>query len=143
MRKNPEKTSPRKLVPTGDRTRARCVTSAHATTAVDLMHVEHCEISILQLIKKIIYLKIEDFCCGIGCVSFVFVLSCVVFGGGPGIVLTTHSGRPAQSRDCCSPYRRLTHGNLDCKSLGVSVRDWGRVNKRRRRRRRNELREAC
>ena len=32
MRKNPEKTSPRKPVPTGDRTRARCVTSAHATT---------------------------------------------------------------------------------------------------------------
>ena len=35
---NPEKTSPRKLVPTGDRTRARCVTGAHATalpTAVD------------------------------------------------------------------------------------------------------------
>ena len=29
---NPEKTSPRKLVPTGDRTRARCVTGAHATT---------------------------------------------------------------------------------------------------------------
>ena len=29
---NQEKTSPRKLVPTGDRTRARCVTSAHATT---------------------------------------------------------------------------------------------------------------
>ena len=29
---NPEKTSPRKFVPTGDRTRARCVTSAHATT---------------------------------------------------------------------------------------------------------------
>ena len=28
----PEKTSPRKPVPTGDRTRARCVTSAHATT---------------------------------------------------------------------------------------------------------------
>ena len=28
---NPEKTSPRKLVPTGDRTRARCVTGAHAT----------------------------------------------------------------------------------------------------------------
>ena len=28
----PEKTSPRKLVPTEDRTRARCVTSAHATT---------------------------------------------------------------------------------------------------------------
>ena len=28
----PRKTSPRKLVPTGDRTRARCVTGAHATT---------------------------------------------------------------------------------------------------------------
>ena len=27
-----KKTSPRKLVPTGDRTRARCVTGAHATT---------------------------------------------------------------------------------------------------------------
>ena len=32
MRINPEKTSPRKPVPTGDRTRALCVTSAHATT---------------------------------------------------------------------------------------------------------------
>ena len=32
---------------------------------------------------------------GIGCVSFVCVLSCVVFGGGPDIVLTTHSERPA------------------------------------------------
>ena len=30
---NPEKTSPRKLVPAGDRTRARCVTIAHATLA--------------------------------------------------------------------------------------------------------------
>ena len=29
----PEKTSPRKLVPTGDRTRARCVTGAHATAS--------------------------------------------------------------------------------------------------------------
>ena len=28
----PRKTSPRKLVPSGDRTRARCVTSVHATT---------------------------------------------------------------------------------------------------------------
>ena len=38
VRKNPEKTSPRKLVPTGDRIRARCVTGAHAAacpTAVD------------------------------------------------------------------------------------------------------------
>ena len=32
---------------------------------------------------------------GIGCVSFVCVLSYVVSGGGPDIVLTTHSGRPA------------------------------------------------
>ena len=34
----PRKTSPRKLVPTGHRTRARCVTGAHAaawSTAVD------------------------------------------------------------------------------------------------------------
>ena len=38
--KNPEKASPRKLVLTGDRIRARCVTGAHATTwptAVDYM----------------------------------------------------------------------------------------------------------
>ena len=32
VRKNPEKTSPRKPVPIGNRTRARCLTSAHATT---------------------------------------------------------------------------------------------------------------
>ena len=40
--KTPKKTSPRKLVPTGHRTRALCVTSAHATTystAVDLLFV--------------------------------------------------------------------------------------------------------
>ena len=30
--KTPKKTSPRRPVPTGDRTRARCVTSAYATT---------------------------------------------------------------------------------------------------------------
>ena len=28
-----------------------------------------------------------NFCPGIGCVSFVCILSCVVFGGGPDIVL--------------------------------------------------------
>ena len=28
----PRKTSPRKLVPTGDQTRARCMTDAHATS---------------------------------------------------------------------------------------------------------------
>ena len=39
----PRKTSPRKLVPTGDRTRTRYVTSAHATTwstAVDSRYGE-------------------------------------------------------------------------------------------------------
>ena len=37
---NPEKTAPRKLVPTGDRTLARSVTGAHITacpTAVDIL----------------------------------------------------------------------------------------------------------
>ena len=36
-----------------------------------------------------------NFCPGNWCVSFVSVLSCVVSGGGPEIVLTTHSWRPA------------------------------------------------
>ena len=31
---------------------------------------------------------------GTGCVSFMCVLSCVVSGGAPDIVLATHSGRP-------------------------------------------------
>ena len=38
VEEKPRKTSPNKLFPTGDRTRARCVTSAHASacsTAVD------------------------------------------------------------------------------------------------------------
>ena len=39
MRKNPEKTSPRKLVPTGDRTRARCVTGAHATPCPTVVYL--------------------------------------------------------------------------------------------------------
>ena len=41
MRKNAEKTSPRQVVRTGDRTRARCVTGAHASacpTAVDTLY---------------------------------------------------------------------------------------------------------
>ena len=49
VRKNPEKTSPRKPVPTGDRTRARCVTSAHATTcstAVDVLRHKFLNITI-------------------------------------------------------------------------------------------------
>ena len=63
---------------------------------------------------------------GFGVCPLSCVLSCAVSGGGPDIVLTTHSGRPALlylssvlSRDYCSPYRHLSHGHLDCKSLGV------------------------
>ena len=37
---NPRKTSPRNLVPTGDRTRARCVTGAHATTEGKGAHMD-------------------------------------------------------------------------------------------------------
>ena len=40
---NPEKTSPRKFVPTGNRTRSSCVTGAHATacsTAMDSLAFE-------------------------------------------------------------------------------------------------------
>ena len=36
-----------------------------------------------------------NFCPGFGCVSSVCVLSCVVSGGGPDFVMTTHSGRLA------------------------------------------------
>ena len=36
-----EKTSPRKLVPTGDRTWARCVTSAHVKVIRNLHNVNH------------------------------------------------------------------------------------------------------
>ena len=36
--KKTRKTSPRKPVPTGDRTRARCVTDAHATAGVTVKH---------------------------------------------------------------------------------------------------------
>ena len=46
VRKNPEKTSPRKPVPTGDRTRACCVTGAHAAaspTAVDVWRM-NCDV---------------------------------------------------------------------------------------------------
>ena len=57
-----------------------------------------------------------NFCPGIGCVSFLCVLSCVVFSGGPDIVLTTHSGRSALVylssvlvQRLLLPYRHLTH----------------------------------
>ena len=58
-------------------------------------------------------------------VSFDCVLPCVVSGGGPNIVLTTHSGRPAflympsvLVHSLLLPYRHLTHGNWACKFLG-------------------------
>ena len=48
------------------------------------------------------------------------------FGGGPDIVLTTHSGRPALVylssvlvQRLLLPYRHLTHGHLACRSLGA------------------------
>ena len=53
----PRKTSPRKLVPTGDRTRARCVTGACATacpTAVD----PFLRIKQVLLMKKSIFNKL-------------------------------------------------------------------------------------
>ena len=54
--KNPGKISPRKLVPTGDRTRARCVTDAHATacsTAVDLLCIQHHKIERIHTFNSI------------------------------------------------------------------------------------------
>ena len=69
------------------------------------------------------------------CVAFFCVLSCVVFGGGPDIVLTTHSWRAALVylssvlvRRQLLPYRHLAHGHLGFKSLGTLVLDWRRVN---------------
>ena len=57
---------------------------------------------------------------GIGCVSFVCVLSWAVSGRGPDIVLNTHSGRPALvylSSVLVHRQLHLTHGHLGCKSL--------------------------
>ena len=62
---------------------------------------------------------------GIGCVSFVCVLPYDVTGGGPDIVLTTHSGRPALVymssvliQGLLLPYRHLTHRHMSGKSQG-------------------------
>ena len=60
---NPEKTSPRKPVPTGDRTRARCVTSAHATTcstAVDGMRYSICKINRKKSKKRLMFITMSD-----------------------------------------------------------------------------------
>ena len=76
-----------------------------------------------------------NFCPGIGCVSFVCVPSSVVFGGGPDIVLTTHSGRPAlvylpsgRNFDSCdmrkvqsSGYAHVQAAAWDAKSKGDFV----------------------
>ena len=65
VRKNPEKTSPRKPVPSGDRTRARCVTSAHATTCsttVDesvLKQKNICNCKHMKLFQKILIKHID------------------------------------------------------------------------------------
>ena len=60
------------------------------------------------------------------CMPFICVLSCVFSGGGPDILLTTYSGRPVLVLLCSVlmhiawlPYRSLTNGHLDSKSLGV------------------------
>ena len=60
---------------------------------------------------------------GIGLVSFVCVLSCVVSGDGSDILLTTDSGRLVLVHslafwtiDCGSCYRNLIHGLLGCMS---------------------------
>ena len=54
---NPEKTSPRKLATTGDRTRTRCVTGAHATacsTAVDHIFVNIIYLNLLTCLYRFI-----------------------------------------------------------------------------------------
>ena len=58
--------------------------------------------------------------------SFICVLSCVVSGGGPVILLIIDSGRLviwssdlAQSQ--YSPYRHVTQGHVGCKFWGESA----------------------
>ena len=56
--KTPKKTSPRKPVPTGDRTRARRVTSAHATTcstAVDKPNYNNSNVLVSLFLTNITY----------------------------------------------------------------------------------------
>ena len=71
--------------------------------------------------------------------SFVFVLFYVVFGGGPNIVLTTYSGRPALVYLSSVLVQRMLlplHAS-DSRTFGLYVPGGvsprlGRVNKRRR-----------
>ena len=65
--KTPKKTSPRKLVMTGDRIRARCVTSAHTTcsTAVDVLfsiYLLRIEISFVFTLYRGLRSNIRDYC---------------------------------------------------------------------------------
>ena len=83
---------------------------------------------------------------GTGCVSFIFCplsVFCPVLS--PTVALTLcwphiQEGPPLciclvfLCTVCCSPYSCLFHGHLHCKSLGVQVLHWGRVNNRERRR---------
>ena len=78
-----------------------------------------------------------NFCPGVGCVSFV----CVVFGGGPEIVLNTYSGRPAHVYLSSVLVQRLLLPlqASDPRAFGLSVLGCvsprlGEGNKRRRRR---------
>ena len=61
-----------------------------------------------------------NFCPGIGCVSFVCVLSCVVSGGGPDIVLTIQSGRPPLvSLSCSGPKTVAPPTGIWCTGIWV------------------------
>ena len=93
---------------------------------------EHVEIYILKLTKKLIIrprgvfdripafepggVRNFNFCPGIGHVSFVCVLSHVVSGRGPAIVLTTHSGRPAIVYLSITLFTTLNSRGLACTS---------------------------
>ena len=62
----PRKTSPRKLVPTGDRTRARSVTSAYATTCSTAVGVTYCclfsvSVIIVNIVSEFNNIIIEEF----------------------------------------------------------------------------------
>ena len=58
------------------------------------------------------------------CVYFVCVLSYVVSGGGPDIILTTHSGRPALVYLASVLVQRLLHSlqASDPRAFGLQVR---------------------
>ena len=82
---------------------------------------------------------------GLG-VCVLSVLSCVVSGGGPGIVLITHSRNPTLVflfsvlvTVYYSPYRHLAHEHLGCKPWDCTL---GRLNNRERKKERKEGRKG-